>query len=176
MRREAKGKLGGYQQNGGQAWDVDPSEQVLYLGAAQGSTASWMSTQLDEGQIVAVEKSPVAGLGLLRAAREQACLVPVIGDARCPETYAPLAQGVDVIYQDVAQKDQVEILLKNVDAFRPRRAFLALKTRSIAVERDPEDVATEAAERLGEAGSIVEVVSLDPIHKDHAMIVVDFPR
>ncbi len=172
QRMQGQGKLGAYQTNGGDAWDPEPGENVLYLGAAEGATASWMCKQLD-GTIVAVEKSPVAGLSLLRSARELDHLIPYIGDARNTGSYAPFVPSLGFVYQDIAQRDQVDIFVKNVERFSPRRAFLAVKARSIAVERDPKSVFEDAREAVEEAGRVVDVVSLDPFHKDHAMIVVD---
>lgn len=171
---DGEGKLGAYRTKDGAGWDVDPGENVLYLGAAQGVTARWVSDLVKDGTIVAVEKSPVAGLGLLGTAKRLENVVPYVGDARQPEAYAPLVPRLGVLYQDVAQRDQVEIFLKNARRFSPRRGFLAVKARSIAVERDPDDIFDDAAEELEDAGTVVDVVRLDPYHKDHAMIVVDF--
>lgn len=172
---QGEGKLGAYRTKDGAAWDVAADENVLYLGAAQGVTARWMCGIVQQGTVVAVEKSPVAGLGLLRTAKQQSNLVPYVGDARQPDAYGPLVPQLGVLYQDLAQRDQVEILRKNVEAFRPRRAFLALKARSVAVERSPSDVYKDAADALAEIGEVVDLVELDPYHKDHAMIVVDLP-
>lgn len=169
---QGEGKLGAYRTNGGEAWDASQDENVLYLGAAEGVTARWMCERI-EGTVLAVEKSPVAGLGLLRSAREVDNLVPYVGDARNPSAYAPLIPELGLLYQDVAQRDQVELFVKNVERFNPRRGFLAVKARSIAVERDPKDVFNEARQRVEDVGHVVDQVGLDPFHKDHAMIVVD---
>lgn len=171
---QGEGKLGAYRTKDGADWDVEPDENVLYLGAAQGHTASWVGDLVSQGTVVAVEKSPVAGLALLRTARQADNVVPYVGDARDVDAYAPLVPELGVVYQDLAQRDQVEILLKNVRAFQPRRAFLAVKARSVAVERDPQDVFDEAVDKLEGAGEVVDLVRLDPYHKDHAMIVTDF--
>ncbi len=169
---KGEGKLGAYRTNGGDAWDPQDDENVLYLGAAEGVTATWISQRLD-GTVLAVEKSPVGGLGLLQASRDNDNLIPYIGDARHPSAYAPLTPRLGLLYQDIAQRDQVELFVKNLERFYPRRGFLAVKARSIAVERDPEDIFQEAKDRLSEAGKVVDMVRLAPFHKDHAMIVVD---
>lgn len=172
LRMQGQGKLGAYESNGGDAWDPRPGENVLYLGAAEGATASWVSERLD-GTVFAVEKSPVAGLSLLRATRDLDNLVPYIGDARDPGSYAPLVPSLGLVYQDIAQRDQVGLFVKNLERFKPRRGFLAVKARSIAVERAPKEVFEEARTQLEDAGRVVDMVSLDPFHKDHTMIVVD---
>lgn len=172
QRMEGQGKLGAYRSNGGEAWDHQPGENVLYLGAAEGATATWLGQRL-EGTVVAVEKSPVAGLSLLRAARGLDNLVPYIGNAREPGSYAPMVPPLGIIYQDIAQRDQVDIFVKNMERFQPRRGFLAVKARSIAVERAPKEVFEEARKEAERAGRVVDMVALGPFHKDHAMIVVD---
>lgn len=175
-RMQGEGKLGAYRTKDGAGWDVAPDENVLYLGAAQGVTARWMSDLVQQGTIVAIEKSAVAGLGLLATAKDVDNIVPYVGDAREPSAYAPLVPGLGIVYQDVAQRDQVDIFLDNVQRFHPRRGFLAVKARSIAVERDPEEVFEEAVEQISKVGDILDVVPLDPFHKDHAMIVADFDQ
>ncbi len=172
---QGEGKLGAYRSNGGDAWDTDRDENVLYLGAAQGVTARWMAEVVPEGTILAVEKSPVAGMGLLNTARQVDNVVPYVGDARDVGAYAPLVPELGVLYQDVAQRDQVDIFLKNARVFKPRRGFMAVKARSIAVEREPATIFEEAADEIADVGTVVDVVELDPFHKDHAMIVADFP-
>lgn len=171
---KGEGKLGAYQTKGGQAWDVDADENVLYLGAAQGVTAQWMSYLVDQGTILAVEKSPVASLGLLKVADDRDNILPFVGDARRPSSYAPVVPELGLLYQDVAQRDQIDIFVRNLKAFEARRGFLAVKARSIAVEKPPEQVIEEAIQELEDNGlRIVDARRLDPFHKDHAMIVAD---
>lgn len=171
---KGEGKLGAYQTKGGQAWDTDEDENVLYLGAAQGVTARWMSHLVDQGTILAVEKSPVASLGLLKVAEERANILPFVGDARRPSSYAPTVPELGVLYQDVAQRDQIDIFVRNLKAFDARRGFLCVKARSIAVEKPPQQVIEEAIQELEDNGlRIVDARRLDPFHKDHAMIVAD---
>lgn len=169
-----EGKLGAYRANGGTGWDARPDEPVLYLGAAEGVTAQSIARLVPQAPVIAVEKSPVASLNLIETAQDVDNLVPYLADARRPGTYAPLVPSLGLIYQDVAQRDQVEIFLDNVRAFEPRRGLLAVKAPSIAVDRAPEDVFEEAAEQVGKVGEIVDVVDLEPYHRDHAMIVADF--
>lgn len=168
------GKLAAYLDNTGREWTIEADEAVLYLGAAQGSSAAWMAQHVPEATIAAVEKSPVAALGLVETARQHPNLVPLVADARDPASYAPAVPELGVLYQDVAQKDQVEIFLANVEAFGPRRGYLSVKAPSIAVDRAPEEIFQEAVALIGEVGDTVDVARLEPHHKDHAMIVADF--
>ncbi|MDX1611735.1 MAG: fibrillarin-like rRNA/tRNA 2'-O-methyltransferase [Candidatus Thermoplasmatota archaeon] len=174
MGRRGEGKLYAYQRKGGNAWNADRGENVLYLGAAQGVTAKWVSELVPEGKVLAVEKSEVAGLGLLDASEDRANLYPHIGDARRPTTYAPLVPELGILYMDVAQPDQLNIFERNLKRFGARRGFLCVKARSIAVERSPQEVIEECVRELERRDlTIVDVRRLDPFHKDHAMIVAD---
>lgn len=172
MRSTARGlgKLAAYERAGGEGFA--PEGPVLYLGAAQGARAASLAEDVGH-PVVAVEKSPVAALGLVEHAREQADLIPYVGDARRPEAYAPLVPELDALFQDVAQPDQVEIFLGNLRRFRPERAYLAVKAASIAVDRSPEDVFSQASERIEQDAHVREVVDLEPYHEEHAMIVAE---
>lgn len=167
------GKLAAYERAGGEGFAPAEDESVLYLGAAQGARPAALADRVPEAHVVAVEKSPVASLGLLDEAHGQANLVPYVGDARRPATYAPLVPELGLLFQDVAQPDQVDIFLANVERFGPRRAYLALKARSIAVDRPPEDVFEQARARIAERARVREVVDLEPFHDDHVMIVAE---
>jgi len=171
VSRATVGKLAAYEDAGGEGFTPE-GEAVVYLGAAGGERAAAIARQATS--VLAVEKSPVAGLRLVERAKAQADLVPVVGDARQPEAYGPLVPELGLLVQDVAQPDQVEIFLDNADRFQPDRGYLAVKARSIAVDRPPEQVFDRARERVAEEADVREIVSLDPHHEDHVMIVADF--
>lgn len=168
------GKLEAYERAGGEGFAPASEDAVLYLGAAEGARAASIAEQVHQACVVAVEKSPVAALRLVEQAEASANLVPYVGDARRPEAYAPLVPRLGLLFQDVAQPDQVEIFLDNARRLAPRRGYLALKAASIAVDRPPEQVFEQARERIAEEATVREVVSLEPYHDDHVMIVADF--
>lgn len=149
---------------------------VLYLGAASGTTVSHISDITTMGRVYAVEFSRRTMRELVYVALPRDNLVPILADARHPEEYVPLAEECDILYQDVAQADQAGILLKNADVFLKKGGFalLAIKARSIDVRRRPEDIFAEEIGRLKDGGfKILEVVSLSPYEKDHAMVVAE---
>lgn len=167
------GKLEAYERAGGEGFEPGSDEPVLYLGAAEGTRAARLADRVPAASVVAVEKSPVASLGLVKEAGECDNLVPYVGDAREPGSYAPLVPELGYLFQDVAQPDQVAIFLANLRRFAPQRAYLALKARSIAVDRPPEDVYEQARDRIAEHARVREVVELAPHHDDHVMIVAE---
>ena len=81
--------------------------------------------------------------------------------------------ATDVIYQDVAQKNQVEIFLKNVNIFLKNGGYgmLALKARSIDVTKNPKQIFREVKEKLEKFLTIIDYRELDPFQKDHCMFI-----
>jgi fibrillarin-like pre-rRNA processing protein len=150
--------------------DLTPGMKVLYLGAANGTTVSHVADYT--GTVYAVEFAPRPMQDLLEVARRRKNIVPIMADANRPEEYAPFMEAVDLLYQDVAQPNQVEIAEKNLVFLRPGGyLILMLKTRSVDVRRDPAMVLEEARAGLERDLDIVDVRWLEPYHHDHAAIV-----
>ncbi len=155
-----------------------PRDTVLYLGAASGTTCSHLSDLLDSGRVIAVEFSPRSMRDLLWNAEPRENLVPVLEDASHPERYvAYLERPADALVQDVAQRHQVDIFLRNLALVKPGGlGFLFVKARSINVSAVLSEVYGEVARRLKEANVEVLVqVDLDPFEKDHRAFVVRAP-
>ncbi len=161
--------------NGLETLPLKADSKILYLGAASGTTASHLSDIARNGTIFCVENASVPMGGLIDICRNRRNMVPVMGDANMPEGYAPLLEKVDFIYQDVAQKNQAEILVKNSKVYLNDEgmAMLALKARSIDSARDAGSVILDETARLKEHFRIIQVVDLAPYEKDHAMILVE---
>lgn len=155
---------------------IDPDDAVLYLGASTGTTVSHLSDVVNEGIIYAVEYAPQVARSLLDLAEARDNIAPVLGDARKPAMYRSLCSAADFIYQDVTQQDQVAILQRNADMFLKDggHAMLAVKARSIDSARDPADVFDEVESALGETFEVVEKQRLEPFHRDHMFLVLQF--
>ncbi len=154
---------------------IGSSKRVLYLGAASGTTSSHVSDLIGPGGCVyCVEVSSRPLRDLLVVCSRRPNMAPILADARQPHCYCSLIEKVDVIYQDVAQPDQTEILLANVKAFLQEggHAMLALKARSIDVTKEPREIFRDEMEKLEKEMEIIDAKILDPYEKDHAMIVL----
>lgn len=154
---------------------IGRGSRVLYLGAASGTTASHLSDIVgEEGMIWCVELSFRPMRDLLPLCERRKNMVPILADARDPSSYRFLVGEADVIYQDVAQPDQAEILRRNLSAFlRPGGwALFFLKAKSIDVTRDSREVFREEREKLGRGVEVVEFKVLEPYEKDHALLVL----
>ena len=110
----------------------------------------------------------------LDACAERENLIPILGDANKPQEYANIVEKVDVIYEDVAQPNQAEILIKNAKWFLKKGGYgmIAIKARSIDVAKNPKEVFKEQKEILEAGGfKIVDEVDIEPFEKDHIMFV-----
>jgi fibrillarin-like pre-rRNA processing protein len=156
---------------------IQPDHQVLYLGAASGTTASHISDIVGEkGHVYCVEFASRS----LRDLVENVCafrvnMSPILEDARTPEKYAMFIRGkVDDIYCDIAQPEQAKVLADNADMFLKKRGWvmLAVKAQSIDVTKEPLEVYKSEVRVLEKRGfSVEEVVHLEPYEKAHAMIL-----
>ncbi len=152
---------------------IKPGSAVLYLGAAQGTTVSHVSDIVGrDGLVIAVEFSPKAMKDLILVAEERENIIPVLADANKPDEYKDYLLGIDVVYQDVAQPNQDDILLKNVKFAKPKYSMLCVKSRSIDVVKNPKEVFRDITKRLEDNGlATIQVIDLAPYEADHAMIV-----
>lgn len=148
---------------------------VLYLGASHGYTPSFVSDIVGEkGFVFALDFAPRVVRDLVFVCEERKNMAPLLEDAFHPENYKDHVSKIDVVYQDVAQRNQVEIFLKNCDMFLKKDGFglLALKARSIDVTKKPEMIFKEAEKELAKKMTIVDKRKLDPFEKDHMFFVV----
>ena len=153
-----------------------PKQKVLYLGAASGTTASHISDIVGEdGQVYCVEFASRS----LRDLVNNVCasrynMVPILADARLPETYSRMVERVDNIYCDVAQPEQARILADNSDMFLTEMGWilLAIKAQSIDVTKEPAVVFKNEIALLEARGfRVSNVVDLELFDKAHVMVV-----
>jgi len=158
--------------SGGSGLALPSDARVLYLGAATGTTVSHVSDLVSEGLVYAVEFSPRAMRDLVRLCQRRKNIIPILADAARPEDYASLLEPVDLIYQDVAQRNQAEIASANSHRYlRPGGdLLLMLKSRSVDVTAAPQAVLDDQANKL--AGlDIRSICDLLPFHQDHWAII-----
>jgi fibrillarin-like pre-rRNA processing protein len=148
---------------------------VLYLGAAHGTTASHLSDVWPDAEIFAVEKSPTSFAPLLALARRRPNLLPLLTDAQLPERYRADVGLVDLLYQDVAQRNQAAIFVENARAcLAPGGVgILMLKVRSVTQRRPGAVVVRESRVELQRGGlSVRAEVTLAPFSREHIALVV----
>ena len=147
---------------------------VLYLGAAHGYTPSFISDIIgNDGFIFALDNSSRVVRDLVFLAKERENIAPILADANHPETYIKKIPQVDIIYQDIAQRNQAEIFLKNSELFlKPGGyALIAVKARSIDITQKPKKLFNEVRILLDKKMKVIDFRILDPFERDHCFII-----
>jgi fibrillarin-like pre-rRNA processing protein len=154
--------------------DIKPNWKVLYLGAASGTTVSHLADIVDEGIIYAVEYSAKPFAKFLQLAEERRNIIPLLEDASTPWKFNGIVEKVDLIYQDIAQKSQIEIFFANADMFLKKdgEGLIMVKARSIDSTAEPEVVFERVIEELKSRFKVIAHGSLEPFHKDHIFVHV----
>ena len=169
-----RSKLSAYLTNGGSQFPFRDGSKVLYLGASSGTTPSHISDCIGSGTMVCIEFAPRMFRELVRNCEGRSNMMPVLADATKPSEYSFTSDSADVVYCDVAQKNQADIIADNMDAFNARTGMLAVKARSEDVTETPEKIFAAAEKRLVERGfRIVDSKSLEPFEDSHRMIVFE---
>lgn len=150
---------------------------VLYLGASHGYTASFISDIVGkQGFVFALDFAPSVVRDLVFVCEERENMAPLLENAAHPEEYKDKVGLVDVVFQDIAQREQLQIFLKNCDAFLKNGGFglLALKARSVDVTKNPREIFRLVKNELESNPSfgVVDYRELAPYEKDHAFFVV----
>jgi len=161
--------------NGLKDFPIKPGSKVLYLGCAEGTTCSHLSDIVGmNGMVFGVDVSQRAMRKFVFLSEERPNMVPFLGDASKPETYAEFVREVEpeVLVQDVSQKNQSGIFIANAKAFLKKGnwGLLSVKARSIDSSANPKDVFESESREIGKALSVRQVVLLKPYEKDHALI------
>jgi fibrillarin-like pre-rRNA processing protein len=148
---------------------------VLYLGASTGTTPSHVSDIVGkEGFVFALDFAPRVVRELVFLCEERKNMAPLLEDANQPENYKErIPKHVDIVYQDIAQKNQSEIFLKNCRLFLKSGGFalLAVKARSIDVSKELRDIFRKVRQEIEKELVIIDERKLDPFEKDHIFFV-----
>jgi len=158
--------------------EIPPESKILYLGAAHGYTVSFLSQICTNGKIFAVEFAPRVARELVLLSEKLKNILPIVADANQPNMYYHIPTAVDIVYQDIAQRNQVEILIKNCNLFLKRNgiAMIAIKSRSIDVTRNPPQIFAEVKKELEQHFKILDYRNLEPMQKDHAWTRLYAPK
>lgn len=154
---------------------IEEGSSVLYLGSAEGTTVSHVSDLIgEEGIVVGVDISPKAMSTFAKLVEVRENIVPMLGDANVPEEYAKELGdfSADVIVQDVAQRNQADIFVKNMKLFgrKGTEGLLVIKARSVDFTQLPERVLEGELKIIKKHYTVVQVVELGKFEKDHFLI------
>ena len=152
---------------------IKKNETILYLGASHGYTSSYVSDIIgNEGIVFCLDFAPRVVRDLYMICEERKNMIPILADANKPETYKDRISNVNVIFQDIAQKNQVEILFKNLIFLNPKGyVVISIKARSIDVTQNPRKIFREVEEKLNTRLKVIDKRELDPFERDHILFV-----
>ncbi len=154
---------------------IKPEAKVLYLGAASGTTVSHVSDIVGkQGFVYALDFAYRVVRDLYFVSLNRDNIAPMFFDASFPESYASVVDKVDVLYMDIAQRNQVDIFMKNLTFYLKKRGvgFLCVKARSIDVSRNPRAIYAEVKKQLETQVKVLECAELEPYEKDHCVFIV----
>lgn len=155
--------------------DIPADAQILYLGAATGTTVSHLSDIITNGTLYAVESSPVATMNLLKVCEQRRNIIPLLADANHPERYNSIVPSVDLVYQDISQRNQADIFTRNLRHYLNANGtgLIMVKARSIDVALKPKQAYELVGTSLQKQRYIIKkTIELAPFEKDHAAILI----
>jgi len=154
---------------------IRKGDVILYLGASHGYTVSFVSDMVGtEGLIFGVDPAPRVMRDLVFLSEQRKNIVPILADANHPEEYETRICGADIVYQDIAQKNQAEIFLENCRLFLKKGGYglLAVKARSIDAKKKSKQIFEEIRKKVEKELTVIDFRNLEPLEKDHCMIIV----
>jgi len=157
----------------GSSLSVMKDSTFLYLGAANGTTVSHVSDMVENGMVYAVEISPRSMKDLIRISIPRKNVVPILADAMNPGSYQNKVSEVDFLYQDIAQREQARIAIKNAELFLKTDGILVLiiKAKSIDSIKKTKEVFETEIKKLEGIFKVRQLFDLEPFHKDHMAVV-----
>ena len=169
-----KSKLGAAIKKNIKQLGFKPGNIVLYLGSASGTTCSHVSDIIGlNGLIFAVEFAPRVMRDLMFLCKDRKNIAPILADAHKPQDYEERICMVDFVFQDIAQKDQAEIFIKNCNLFLKDKglAMITVKSRSIDITKRPKQIYKMVEQKLKEKMEIIDFIVLDPFERDHCVFL-----
>ncbi len=153
--------------------ELNAGSKVLYLGSAHGYTVSYVSDVVRDGFVFAIDFAPRVVRDLVFVAEARPNMAVILADASRPESYYHLVSAADFVYQDIAQRHQVKIFLRNISLFLRKggTACIAVKSRSIDSVREPKKIFAEVRKALEAELRVIDSRLLEPYQKDHCMFL-----
>ena len=145
---------------------------ILYLGAASGTSVSHLSDIYPKGIIYAVEFAPMPFRDLYLLAKRRKNILPIFANAN-DAPYIRFVPHADIVFMDIAQRNQVEILRRNaIFADRTSLLMLCVKSRSIDVTAQPTTVFAHVRGELHKDFKVLQEIRLEPYERDHTIFLL----
>ncbi|KAM9961559.1 hypothetical protein ACTFIR_004413 [Dictyostelium discoideum] len=155
---------------------IKPGSKVLYIGAASGTTISHVSDIVGPtGVVYGIELSHRPGRDLIGMAKKRTNVIPIIEDARHPQKYRMLIGMVDVVFADVAQPNQAQIVAQNSAYFLKNEGhfIISIKASCIDSTAPTEVVVQNEITKLKKEKLRPQhlLKTLDPYERNHSLVI-----
>jgi len=153
---------------------INENSKVLYLGAAEGYTISFISDIVSSGMVIGADISAHSMQKLYLLSLERNNLIPLLCDCNKPETYQEILgkDRFDLIIQDIAQKNQVEILIKNSELFLKEKGYVILSLKlSALTQKKNSNIKEDQLELFRKHFNLIDQKKLDPFEKKHMLLL-----
>ena len=122
---------------------------------------------------MAVESAYEPFVKLIKLSEGRKNIYPILEDANYFEKYSFFLSKIDLIYQDISQRNQVQIFNSNAAGCpSARSAILILKMRAISSRLSEKQILNRSLEEI-EGFRVKEVINLKPFHKAHYLIYME---
>jgi len=109
---------------------------------------------------------------LIRVCEQRENMIPILADARKTKDYEEIGK-MDVVFEDVADPQQAEILNQNASFLgKGGYALIAVKARAVNSIENPEKVYAQIKKTLSQTFEIEQEIDLFPFEKDHLFLVL----
>jgi fibrillarin-like pre-rRNA processing protein len=173
-----RSKLGAAIKNKLKQVPLTAGSNVLYLGSSEGTTPSHVSDIIGEkGILFGVDIAEKVMRKFIELCEQRTNMLPILADADKPFLYSNELKGfkIDLLYQDISQKNQAEIFNKNAEAFLQKGSFglIAIKAKSISQNLKPEKIFEGEKKILEKQFKILQQINLAPFEKHHCMFLCE---
>jgi fibrillarin-like pre-rRNA processing protein len=159
--------------NGLKTFSINEKTNVLYLGAATGTTASHVSDIAHNGNVFCVELSERNMRELMHLCERRKNMFPILCDANNIDFYINDVGMCDVIYQDISAKEQALIINKNSRMLKKNGyAYFIIKSQSIDISKSPKEVFEHELSLLSDEFEVLEKIDLEPYDSMHLFVVL----
>ncbi len=168
-----RSKLGAAIMKGMSSMPLNNDSNILYLGASTGTTVSHISDICFRGKIYAVEVSYDSFVKLFKLSEYRNNIYPILEDANLPEKYSFFVDEPEIIYQDIAQRNQIQIFNENVKKFSSiKYGFLIIKVKSISSKKSDRTILNSAMKEIN-GFKIKEIIDLRPYDSNNYLLCIE---
>jgi fibrillarin-like pre-rRNA processing protein len=127
-----------------------------------------------DGIVFCVEVSARVFRDLVKICEQRKNMIPILADAGQPDHFAHEVEGVEFVYQDISQRNQADIFVRNMHAFEAEHGVLMVKARCIDVTEDPQKLFADVRRHLASSNlDVKKVIDIGKYSKDHAAFIVE---